>query len=103
MSEFILQTILGVILSAIVGGIITALAVLWKQIKAVKVGMQCMLRSQIIAIYNRSVDRGYCPIYERENLMKAEEAYVNLGGNGVVPGLCQKTLALPTEPSEGSE
>lgn len=101
--EFILEQVIKWLIPALLGGLAVALKVEWAQVKALRDGMRCVLRSQIIAIYNRSTERGYCPIYERENLTHAEEAYLNLKGNGVVPGLCQKTLALPTEPSEDSE
>ena len=35
--------------------------------EAVKIGIQALLRSQMIADYNKWTDRGYAPIYARDN------------------------------------
>ena len=61
-------------------------------------GLQCVLRTTIIDIHNRALDKGYCRIYEKENLTHAYEAYKALGGNGVVKSLYNETMEFPTEP-----
>lgn len=63
-------------------------------------GTQCLLREAIIRSYEKYIELGYCPIYEKESLKKEYEAYHNLGGNDVATDLYDKVLALPTEPTE---
>lgn len=64
--------------------------------QATELGVQALLRAQIIHIYNKYMDRGELPIYERENIDGLIKQYVNLGGNGIVPGLVERLYALPT-------
>ena len=59
-----------------------------------------VLRNDIISMYNRCVERGYMPVYERENLDHMSKEYYGLKGNGVIPGLVEKMYELPTEPQE---
>ena len=67
--------------------------------KAVEDGMQALLRDRIIGAYNHyAVDRGYCPVYGKENVDAMYSAYHALGGNGTITHLKQKIDALPTEP-----
>lgn len=67
---------------------------------AVKVALQVLLRSNIIAMYNKYHDKGYMPIGEREEFTKAYDAYTGLGGNGVAHGLYEKAQEWPTDPDE---
>lgn len=94
---------LGVITGAALALIGAVLRSLWKHMQATQNGVQCMLRGQIIDIYNRSLDRGYCHIYEKENLTKAYQSYQGLGGNGVVTGLYNTVMEMPTEPPTEEE
>lgn len=64
--------------------------------KATEMGVQALLRAQIIHIYNKYMERGELPIYERENIDQLVEQYKNLGGNGVIESLKEKMDALPT-------
>ena len=91
-----MDEVLGVIahnaLGVITAGALTAfgavLRSLWKHMQATQNGVQCMLRSQIIDIYN---------------LTKAYKAYLGLDGNGVIPGLYKTVMDMPTEPEEEAE
>lgn len=67
------------------------------QIKGVKMGVQALLRAQMIADYNKYNDLGYAPIYARENFENCWEQYHNLGANGVMDDLHTRFLQLPTE------
>ena len=62
-----------------------------------ELGTQALLRAQIIHIYNKYIEKGYVPIYERENVNELYEQYKNLGGNGTIKTLMQKLDDLPTE------
>lgn len=68
------------------------------QIKSVKLGVQALLRAQMIDDYNKWEDRGYAPIYARQNFENCWQQYHNLGVNGVMDDLHNKFLQLPTEP-----
>ena len=67
------------------------------KLKAVENGTQALLRSQIITIYNKYINKEYMPIYERENLEHLYIEYKVLGGNGVIENLMEKLDELPTE------
>ena len=64
--------------------------------EAVKIGIQALLRSQMIADYNKWTDRGYA----RDNFENCWKQYHALGVNGVMDDLHEKFLELPTEPPE---
>lgn len=65
--------------------------------RAMREGVRSLLRAEIIRSYEKYTDRGYCPIYAREPLTKAYEAYHAMGGNGTGTDFYNKTMALPTE------
>ena len=71
------------------------------QIKAVKKGLQALLRSQMINDYNHYVEKGYAPIYARQNFENCWVNYEALYKNGVMQDIHQKFMALPTEPPRG--
>ena len=48
--------------------------------RAVGVGVQSLLRENIVANYNKYQEKGYCPIYAKESISHVYEAYHNLGG-----------------------
>lgn len=65
--------------------------------KATKLGVQAMLRSQMIADYNKWSERGYAPIYARDNFENCWKNYHELGANGVMDDIHQRFLDLPVE------
>lgn len=71
-----------------------------KKNQALQDGMQALLRDRIIQSYNHYHDKGYCPIYGKENIKRMYDAYHVLGGNDVATGLKDKALAMPEEPEE---
>ena len=74
------------------GGLLAGVfRLLFAQIKGVRLGVQALLRAQMIADYNKWSERGYAPIYARENFINC------LGVNGVMDDLKAKFLALPTD------
>ncbi len=66
-----------------------------KRIKAVKLGVQAMLRAQMISEYNKAKDKGYAPIYAKDNFQNMWDNYHNLGANGVMDGIKDQYLAMP--------
>ncbi len=73
------------------------------QIKGIKLGVQALLRAKMIDEYNKWEDRGYAPIYARQNFENCWQQYHNLGVNGVMDDLHKKFLELPTEPPVDKE
>ena len=83
----------------IVAGIITGVVkIIFTQIKGVKLGVQALLRAQMIHDYNKWSERGFAPIYARENFQNCWAQYHALGANGVMDDIHNKFLALPIEP-----
>lgn len=68
------------------------------QIKGVRLGVQALLRAQMISDYNKWEEKGYAPIYARQNFENCWVQYHSLGANGVMDDLHAKFLKLPTEP-----
>ena len=65
--------------------------------QALKLGIQALLRSQMISDYNAWMKRGYAPIYARENFEDCWKQYHALGANGIIKDLHQKFMDLPTD------
>lgn len=61
--------------------------------------IKSLLRSEIITIHGRYVERGEIPIYAQENVQAMYEAYHELGGNGTVTKLVREIMELPTKKS----
>ncbi len=90
--------------SLIVTAITAVFRYLFKHIKkteaeseAVKLGVQALLRAQMIAEYNKWEEKGFAPIYARQNFENCWLRYHNLGANGVMDDIHDKFLQLPTE------
>ena len=71
-----------------------------KETKAVMLGVQALLRSQMINDYNKWAEHGYAPIYARENFENCWVQYHALGANGVMDDVHAKFVSLPIEPPE---
>lgn len=67
---------------------------------ALKLGIQALLRSQMIAEYNKYSENGYAPVYARENFENCWKQYHSLGANGVMDDLHEKFLDLPVKKEE---
>lgn len=105
---------LGSVISAIISGVV-AIVVCNKQSKtaleklnkdseklvkdetnAIKLGLQAVLRAQMIHDWNKWSELGYAPLYARENFENCWQQYHSLGANGVMNNVHDKFLALPT-------
>lgn len=92
----------------VVLGLTTAYRCLSKRIKAdrakndaISDGVKALLRDRLIQSHNYYLDKGYCPIYAKENMEDMYEAYHGLGGNGTVTGLMEYLRKMRTEPMKG--
>lgn len=68
-----------------------------KKTEAVCLGVQALLRDRLIDQYNKYNDKGYAPIYVKENFENMWKQYHNLGVNGVMDELHDTFMKLPTE------
>ena len=67
--------------------------------EAIKKGLQAMLRSQMINEYNKwFVNKGYAPIWAKDNFENIWVQYESLGENGVMDKIHEEFMSLPTEP-----
>ena len=110
MIDFITKYWLEVVFGTVLAGLGTAFSFLSKRVSkrieeqdAIKLGIVALLRDRIIALYNHYINKGYCPIYARENIHSLYEQYKNLGGNGTVPHLIAELEELPTDIREETE
>lgn len=86
-------------LSAMLIGVIVGQ---FKAVRALKRGVQALLRAQMINDYNKWSERGYAPLYARQNFENLWVQYEALGENGVMEDLHMKFLKLPVDkPKEG--
>lgn len=69
--------------------------------KAIRLGIQALLRAQLITEWNYHSEKGYAPIYARENFENVYQQYHNLGANGVMDDIHTKFFALPDKPKKG--
>ena len=72
------------------------LAYVTARIRALQLGVQALLRAQMISDFNRYQEKGFAPLYARENFENCYVQYKRLGGNWVMTDIHTKFLALPT-------
>ncbi|MBQ1503125.1 MAG: hypothetical protein IIZ35_03900 [Clostridia bacterium] len=70
-----------------------------KTMEALKNGVQCLLRSEIIRANEKYTAQGYCPVYAKDALKVAYAAYHALGGNDVATKLFNDCIDLPEKPN----
>lgn len=100
--EDILQTILHWAIPFLCGGVATGCITYVEMRKctdtALRDGVQCLLRSEIIRCHDKYIERGYSPTYAKEAVTRAYRAYHALGGNDVATDLYHRLMELPSEP-----
>lgn len=62
---------------------------------ATQKGIQAMLRAQMISEYNKALDKGYAPIYAKENFENVWKNYHTLGANGVMDDIHERYMNMP--------
>ena len=99
MVDFIVQYWLEVLFTLLLSGFGFVIRMIWSQFKALKLGMQAILRNDIISLYNKCMARepSYTKIYEMTSMEQMYIQYHALGGNGVIKNLYEDFLDLPTE------
>ena len=70
----------------------------WIQIRAVKKGVQALLRDRLIQGYKYYRAQGWADEDDRSNLENVYQQYHALGANGVMDNLRTRFLDLPPDP-----
>ena len=99
--NWLTQELIDIAISLLVAGTGAGVIYVLKKVMSiinVKRGVTALLRDRIVESYNHYADKGYCPIYARENIQALFDEYKALGGNGAVENLVGKLKALPTKP-----
>lgn len=93
----VIQIVATAIISAVVTGMLTYIGVIKQSIKALKGGLLSLLRAEIIRSHDKYTQKGFCPLYAKEALEKAYNAYSALGGNGAMKQVYEETMNLPID------
>ena len=93
----VLETVLKWLIPFICGGAVSAVLAYFTIFRAIRNGVQCLLRAEIIRNHDKYIERKHCPIYVKEALRRAYTAYHALGGNDVATRLYDEVMELPTE------
>ena len=86
------------------GLLITILTAVWRKIKlnekkteSVQLGVQALLRDRLYSTYMHYQEKGFAPIYAKENFENMYKQYHVLGANGVMDDIYRKFMNLPLE------
>ena len=93
--ELIIKWAIPFVCGGIITGCISYIKAFRKRNTALENGLQCLLRAEIIRSHEKYADRGYCPIYAKEALKRAYDAYHALGGNDVATKLYEEVMNYP--------
>ena len=85
-------------IASFLGILIPVFTYLWKRMKALERGIQALLRAQMISDWNHYSEKGFSPIYAKENFENCWNQYEALGKNGVMSGIHKDFMGLPDKP-----
>lgn len=94
---FGIPSILTLIFTTAIGVVYTKIKQQKTETDAIKLGIQALLRAQLVSDFNKYSAKGYAPIYARDNFENVWQQYHSLGANGVMDDIHEKFLSLPTE------
>lgn len=98
MTTEIIEKAVGWLVPFVLGSVVGGITMWFTVIKALRDGIQCLLRAYIIEQNEKWTERNYCPVYAKQALSIAYKAYHALKGNDVATGLYQETMELPEKP-----
>lgn len=62
--------------------------------ESICVGIQCLLRAEIMKTYEQCIEKGFCPLHIKQVATSAFKAYHALGGNGFISDLYEKIMSM---------
>lgn len=81
--------------SMLLSALITLIVKCINSCKALRLGVQAILRSQMITMFEEYSTKGYAPVHVRDNFQNVWTQYHSLYVNGVMDDLHDKFMALP--------
>ena len=85
------------------GGAVSTVAAYFAFFRALRAGVQCLLRAEIIRTHDKYAARGYCPVHIKEAIRREYKAYRSLGGNDVATEMYKRILGLPNDKNDKEE
>lgn len=85
------------------GYVIKRFKAIEKKNEAVCLGVQALLRNELLTAYNKYTEKGYAPIFAKENFENMWTQYHNLGVNGVMDEVREKFMKLPDKEVDHNE
>lgn len=93
--EMVLDKVLGWLVPFLCGAVVGGIGLWFGGLKALRDGVQCLLRAEIIRQNEKWTKAGFCPVYAKQALSREYKAYHGLHGNDVATGLYEETMDLP--------
>ena len=59
------------------------------------IAVRALLRDRIISACDHYFEKGFAPVYARENITSMYDAYHSLGGDGIVTDMVKQAMELP--------
>ena len=78
---------------------VTMIVTTWVQVRAVKRGVQALLRDRLLQGYRHYIAQGWAAYDDRANLENLYVQYEALGPNSVMDQLHAQFIALPEQPT----
>lgn len=91
---FIVTAILSIVIGMLINQLRNKVNKELREDEAIKKGLRCLLRENIIAICDRCLDRGSMKMHDLESLEDMAVEYKALGGNGSIEKLIADTKRL---------
>lgn len=95
MESIIFEKIISWLVPFLLGALASGLVLWFSGIKALRDGVQCLLRAEIVRQNEKWTKAEYCPVYAKEALSREYKAYHNLKGNDVATSLYEEVMELP--------
>ena len=78
-----------------VPSILTIVGLIYNREKSLRLGLQALLRAEMINEYYKYMEKGYAPLHVKENFENCYKQYHELGANGFMDKLRDEFLGLP--------
>lgn len=95
--QIIINYCIPLILGTVLGFISTKLKKNKSKEQAIELGVQALLRNELVRRYREYEAKGEMSILDKENMEAMFEQYKNLGGNGTVKHMMDDLFELPTK------
>ena len=82
---------------SIIATILGYIGVQYKQIRAIKLGLQALLRDRLLQAYEFYGHRGFADYDEKQNIQNIYKQYEALGPNGIMEQKHNDFIRLPDE------